>query len=178
MKKFLALSIVALTLAGCGTTTRIGTGFKATPSVRALTRALIVDAPGVVVGVEQKVSGKYKIYKISGLGTVKALDESSLDVVCKLSAKVGPVTVTKNVTFQITRTTDATWPYRFLTVNTTDKETFDNKAQLVTSENGKTTFKLDDGTNSVIAADGLGAVRVQNADFDLTFGGKTALAAE
>ncbi len=126
MKKKLAFGLVALVLAGCGTHVRTGTGFTPGASIRALTRATIVDAPGIVVGVEQKVAGKYKIHKITGLGTVKAFDENRLDVASKLSAKVGPVTVTKNVTFQITRRDDATWPYRFLAVNTTDKETFDN----------------------------------------------------
>ncbi len=172
MKKKLAFGLVALVLAGCGTHVRTGTGFTPGASIRALTRATIVDAPGIVVGVEQKVAGKYKIHKITGLGTVKAFDENRLDVASKLSAKVGPVTVTKNVTFQITRRDDATWPYRFLAVNTTDKETFDNKAQLVSSVNGTTTFKLDDKTSAVIAANGTGTVRVQTVDFDLTFGGK------
>lgn len=171
MKTRLAIALAILTLTGCGTTAiRAPHNLKATQPFRVANRGAIVDAPGVPVGVEQKCAGKYKQYKITGTGTVKALDESKLDVAAKLGAKVGFITVKKDVTFAITRRDDAAWPYQFTVKNLTDKETFENKAQVVSSANGTTTFKMDDGTTSLIAADGQGSVRVVNGDFDLVFG--------
>lgn len=170
MKTRLAIALAILTLTGCGTQVLRPAHLKNNQPFRVANRGAIVDAPGVPVGVEQKCVGKYKQYKIVGVGTVKTLDEAKLDVVAKLGAKVGPITVKKDVTFAITRREDAEWPFQFTVKNLTDKETFENKGQLVSSENGKSTFKLDDGTTSLIAADGQGTVRVVNGDFDLTFG--------
>jgi hypothetical protein len=171
MKTRLAVALATLLLAGCGTHVlrpSASTKFHSVP--RGMSRAAIVDVPGVPVGVSQAVSGKYQKYKIKGTGLIKALDEARLDVAAKLSAKIGPITLTKEVTFAIARRDDAAWPYQFTVKNLTDKETFENKAQVVSAENGSTTFKMDDGTTSLIAADGLGSVRVVNGDFDLMFG--------
>lgn len=171
MKTRLAIALAILTLSGCGTQViRAPHSGKAAQPFRVANRGPIVEVPGVPVGVQQKVAGKYKTYKITGTGTLKALDEAHLDVAAKLGAKVGFVTVTKDVTLAITRRTDTTWPYQFTVKNLSDKETFENKAQLVSAANGQTTFKMDDGTTSLIAADGKGSVRVVNGDFDLTFG--------
>ena len=170
MKTRLAIALAILTLTGCGTQVIRPSYNKAQNPFRVANRGAIVDAPGVPVGVAQKCAGKYKQYKIVGTGTVKTLDDAKLDVVAKLGAKVGPITVKKDVTFAITRREDATWPFLFTVKNLTDKETFENKAQVVSSTNGTTTFKMDDNTTSLIAADGAGSVRVVNGDFDLTFG--------
>lgn len=171
MKTRLAIALAILTLTGCGTqVTRPNHIGKSNQPFRAATRGPIVDVPGVPVGVKQNVSGKYQKYKIKGEGTVVALDATRLDVAAKLGAKVAFVTITKEVTFAITRRDDTTWPYQFTVKNLTDKETFENKAQIVSAANGQTSFKMDDGTTSLIAADGKGTVRVVNGDFDLTFG--------
>ncbi len=170
MKTRLAIALAILTLSGCGTQVYRASHIKSNQPFRAASRGPIVEVPGVPVGVQQNVAGKYKTYKIKGTGTVKALDEAHLDVAAKLGAKVGFITISKEVTFAITRRGDTAWPYQFTVKNVSDKETFENKAQIVSAANGQTTFKMDDGTTSLIAADGQGSVRVVNGDFDLTFG--------
>ena len=171
--KIQLVAIAALTMAGCAHAPGQPSARVATLNplgARGLVRGPVVEVPGLPVGTSQKVIGKYKQYKISGTGTLKALDEAKLDVGARLGAKIGPVMVWKDITFAIAKTTDATWPLLFTVVNVTDKETHVNKARVLTAENGTTTFKLDDNSSAIIAADGLGTARVQAQDFDLTFG--------
>ncbi|MEB3284542.1 MAG: hypothetical protein VKN33_04585 [Candidatus Sericytochromatia bacterium] len=178
MKKVLALGMAIMTLSACGVQPLRNTSYVRRMSpVRTLNTDAIVDAPGVPVGVQQNCVGKYQKYKIKGVATIKTLDASLLDVVARLGAKVGPITVKKDVTFTLTRRDDTEWPYQFTVKNLTDKETIENKARKVSSEDGTTIFLLDDDTNSTFAADGEGTVRIASGDFDITFGKEAGLRA-
>jgi len=176
VRNHLALGLVLVTLTGCGSQALRGTPqIRAIAPVRTASADAIVDAPNVPVGVQQNCVGKYQKYKIKGVATIKTLDASVLDVVARLGAKVGPITVNKDVTFSLTLRDDAEWPYQFTVKNITDKETIANKARKVSVENGTTIFLLDDGKQSTFAADGKGSARIASGDFDITFGKATGL---
>lgn len=176
VKKQLFLGVALMVVTGCG-----DHGLSAGPQrrvplpVRLASADAIVDAPGVPLNTQQSCVGKYQKYKIKGVATIKTLDASMLDVVARLGAKVGPITVNKNVTFSLTRRDDEEWPYQFIVKNLTDKETIANKARKISSENGTTLFLLDDGTQSTFAADGKGSARIASGDFDITFGKASGL---
>jgi hypothetical protein len=168
-KRSFALSLAFL-LAGCGAVSTPNAQRVLSSAVHLSDDANIVDLPGLAIGVDLPLVGKYQSFKITGTGKINALDAAHLDVKAHVTAKIGFISQTKDVTFALTRGTDPAWPFQFTAVNVTDNQTFAHKAALTTHTAGSSTFKLDDNSTAVVAADGKGSARIVYGDFDLTIG--------
>jgi hypothetical protein len=168
-KRSLAVSFAVL-LAGCGTVSTTTGQHVLNSAPHALADAPIVDLPGLPLGTDLPLVGKYQSFKITGTGRINALDAAHLDVKAHVTAKIGFISQTKDVTFVLNHGADPAWPYQFTAVNVTDNQTYAHKASLTAHTPGSSTFKLDDNSTAVVAADGKGSARIVYGDFDLSIG--------
>jgi hypothetical protein len=172
MKK-LAAVVLLMTLAGCGTAPN-NLSFLNAPSqgpARAFDDATIVNLPGIPVNAPLSVTGTYQGHNLTGNATISALDAQHMTVSATLTAHVLFITETKQVTFSLTSVPgNAQWPILADVDNVTDKDNHQHKAAVVTKTANSMTYKLDDGTQALISADGRGHGQIVYGDFNLTIG--------